>query len=224
MLDPKTNKLGFLLGLLLLAAPLANSEEPFQGSIVMRDTSNPGQTRPVEAWLVPIRLLEKPWTQWTQEEKGQVPRERVDEFYRTVEEVRAYGASGQCAPGEAIPAISKKMVMAPDWRISISEAAGTAEVGLDRGGSRNRACVGCVFPPNGDLGPSESPAGRPFAGPHQRRSGSYVPAILGHRDDPRSNSMQLPWNSSAHVRQLGTHRHGTRQPNYAFARANCRWQ
>ena len=117
-----------ILGLILLGTPdLLPAQETIPAKVILRDPRHlVGSTQKRSPSLIPTRLLEKPFEQWSAEDQNRAPREYFDRFNAIVESVRAHGTSGQCMPGKGFP--EKSPTPEPgEKRFSLFQVAGSTK-------------------------------------------------------------------------------------------------
>lgn len=73
--------------------------------------------------LIPTRLLEIPYEQWSSDNRSRASRQYFEKFNTMIENVRTLGTSGACTPGKGFP--EKSSIPKPgERRFSILEVAG----------------------------------------------------------------------------------------------------
>lgn len=115
-------KIALFLSGLLAVSTVGLAATSQYGRPIVRDPSDQFETLPPYLWLVPIQLLQKPLSDWTQEERDRVPLKVVEDFYSRVERARSLGVSGACSPGEGIDT-RRQGSSSPDFRTSLTQVA-----------------------------------------------------------------------------------------------------
>lgn len=97
-------KAPLILGLMLLGvSTVLPAEEAFPSKVILKDSRHYAAGRQAPPSLIPTRLLEIPYDQWSADNRSRAPRGYFEKFNNIVEAVRIQGNSGQCTPGKGFP-------------------------------------------------------------------------------------------------------------------------
>lgn len=116
----------FLVGLILVSGSTPLRAEPIPARVILKDSrdyENGQQPRPA---LIPIRLLETPYDQWSAENRNRASRGDFEKFHDILEEIRFQGGSGNCTPGKGFPETPTEPKPG-GRRLSLLKVAGTSK-------------------------------------------------------------------------------------------------